>query len=272
MEEHHLGHLPRVMFTTAAIFLVAGGIGGLWLARLLEPTGSSPGNPTTSATATAPLPARPVARASLEELAAKGDQDALERILTVPAATRTPDQVLALASGQSALRRLGVEALSEELALDPARISSKVYRDRLLAYAADGESAIMALRVMANLEGPWGPDLLYEVWTGTASRTRSTETAEQLLSTAALRSKASPALKVALDLRQSASEDCLGRKDATQRAVEVGDTRSLQLIAKLARRYGCGPMGRLDCNACLRDGDLVARAMSAVRNRKGPDL
>jgi hypothetical protein len=270
--EHHLGHLPKVMFTTAAIFLLAGGIGGLWLARLLEPApAASHATATTIATTRTTEQVAQHPR-TLEELAALGDQDALERIVTLPAGKRSPTQVLALATGQDVVRRMGIEALAKELSADPARITTKVFRDRLLAYAADGGSATTALRVMAGLEGPWGPDLLYEVWTGTAGRTRSTEIAEQLLSTPAIREKSTRALKVALDLRQSPMDDCAGRKEAVTRAVEEGDSRSLQLIAKLARRYGCGAMGRLDCHACLREGDLVARAMAAVRSRKGPEL
>ena len=45
---------------------------------------------------------------------------------------------------------------------------------------------------------------------------------------------------------------------------------AVSLLAKLARKYGCGPNKRADCYACLRDDKAVEDAMTAVKKRREP--
>jgi hypothetical protein len=121
---------------------------------------------------------------------------------------------------------------------------------------------------MAEAPGPISADLLYEMWTGTVVRNSATELARSLVFSKEVRAKASPELAIALDLR--IAETCEQNRDLLPRVLEKADRRSLSLLAKLARRYGCGPNKRLDCFACLREDKAVEDAMAAVKKRREP--
>jgi hypothetical protein len=85
-----------------------------------------------------------------------------------------------------------------------------------------------------------------------------------------VRPKASPALAVALELREA--ETCEENLKLLAKATELGDKRSLAPIARLGRRTGCGPAKRDDCFACLREGDALKNALVAVKKRREPEL
>jgi hypothetical protein len=65
-------------------------------------------------------------------------------------------------------------------------------------------------------------------------------------------------------------ERCEDAKPLLARAVKEGDRRSLHLVIKLQRKYGCGPNKRQDCYACLRKGDELENAIKAVKARPEP--
>jgi len=85
-----------------------------------------------------------------------------------------------------------------------------------------------------------------------------------------VRPKASPALAVALDLREA--ETCEANAKILERSIDVGDKRAFAPMSRLLRHNGCGPTKRDDCYACLREGDLLKRALTAVKLRREPDL
>jgi hypothetical protein len=136
--------------------------------------------------------------------------------------------------------------------------------------AAAPETGRVALGAMARLPGQLSADLLYEMWTGTAEKSESTELARALLLGHDVRPKASAALAVALDLR--GAESCADHLKLIPRAIELGDKRSLAPLARLLRRTGCGPAKRDDCFACLREGDALRDALAAVKKRREPEL
>jgi hypothetical protein len=123
---------------------------------------------------------------------------------------------------------------------------------------------------LASLPGPRSADILYHTWVGTSQRTQTTELAEELIYVNEVRSKASPALAVALDLRRAAT--CEQVAEVLPKAIEHGDRRSLHLLGRLVNRRGCGKGKREDCYPCLRDGDALADAIKAVRTREPPSL
>jgi hypothetical protein len=123
---------------------------------------------------------------------------------------------------------------------------------------------------MAALPGPISADLLYDAWTGTADRSTTTELAQALLMGRDVRPKASPALAVALDLRDA--ESCEDNAKILQRAIDVGDKRTFAPLTRLLRRNGCGPTKRDDCYLCLRNDDQLKKALTAVKMRREPEL
>jgi hypothetical protein len=211
-------------------------------------------------------PAQPI------EAAEHGDTQVLATLEALPAAQRTAAQTLALAAGRAVKRSAALEQLRAELAKDPSLIEQTQYRQRILEFTRDPETARPALGLIAKLDSPWSPDLLYEVWTATPARTQITSLAQALVYAKDVRPKATRALDVALALRVSKPEACEERKALLKGAVDHGDRRSLHLIGRLLRRYGCGPNRAADCHVCLRDSDLVTDAMKAVRRRPAPEL
>lgn len=184
--------------------------------------------------------------------------------------SRSVAQTIALAEGQSARARLKFEAFAKEIGQNERLAVQPGTQARLLEAAKAPETAMLALRTIAELRSAAAADMLYELWTGTLERTPTTTTAELLVRTPELLSVASPALRVALDLRASAPEACEEKVEFLQRTKRHGDERSAHLVNKLLRRFGCGPKGKQDCHACLRGTTLLRDAVQAVRERRAP--
>lgn len=180
-------------------------------------------------------------------------------------------EILRLAEERAQTRQKAAQALTAKLINRPLDVSDKATQSELLRFAADPETAREALAGMAAGAGPSGPDLLYEIWTGTSQRTSSTELSRELLYSSDQRAKASAALAVALDLRSA--ETCEAYRDILPRALKDGDRRSLHLLTKLTAKRGCGRKKAEDCYACLRDQpDELKATISAVQSRRAPTL
>jgi hypothetical protein len=214
------------------------------------------------------LPPKVEGPAALLSEASRGDPEAMRRVEARLADGFLAEEAIALSNGRVQRERQRLEDLARRLHTDPPLIEDPAVRKQLRTYAADPDYARPALAAMAALPGSVGTDLLYDVWTGTATRTAITGLAEQLLYTRDVRAKASPALAVALDLR--AAQTCEESKTILPRALKDGDRRSLQLLRTLARRSGCGPSKRDDCFDCLRRDSTLEAVLTAVRERPRP--
>ena len=177
----------------------------------------------------------------------------------------TKDEALALASARRQREVARVALLRQKLTRDPGLFKDAATLAELRRAAEDPLTAPDALGAMAEAPGPLSADLLYEMWTGTVVRNGATELARSLVFSKEVRAKASPELAIALDLR--IAETCEQNQQLLPRVLEKGDRRSLALLAKLARRFGCGPNKRLDCYPCLRDDKAVDDAMIAIKKR-----
>jgi hypothetical protein len=211
--------------------------------------------PAASASAAAPAPEQRTM-----------SQADLERLESMPQGERTLGDVLSLARGKRRARAQELEKLGEKLggpsAEDPA--TWKALRE----FVYDSATSVEALGLAANAPSPAGPDFLYRLWSSSARKTPVTELCEWLLSTKEVRGHASPALQLVFDLRQAKTcEENLGLLD---RAIESGDRRALPALGKLLAKRGCGPKGKDDCFACLRDGDKLKEALKAAQSRPGP--
>jgi hypothetical protein len=180
------------------------------------------------------------------------------------------EEALSMASAKEQNAREDVRALVGRLAADPGLAKDPAVVSSLLAFTHNPQTARDALAAIARLPGPLSADLLYEVWTGTAERSDATELARALLLGRDVRPKASPALSVALELREA--ESCEDNAKLLPRATDLGDKRSLSPISRLLRKTGCGPGKRQDCYPCLREGDALKNALIAVKKRREPEL
>ncbi|HLV64839.1 MAG TPA: protein kinase [Polyangiaceae bacterium] len=85
------------------------------------------------------------------------------------------------------------------------------------------------------------------------------------LRTKKFREQASPALKLAADLRTAKS--CEQARGLLARAKDDGDERSLAQLEAWQVRTGCGPKKQDDCMPCLRTDQLLEEAIAAIRAR-----
>lgn len=225
----------------------------------------------------APLPAPPIVSASADEKpkplsllerVASGEDAAVKELSAKPAPELRVEEAIALSLGQSAQDVRSARALRDRVDHDPGLIKDPEVLAQLRRNTEDPETARDALAAMANVPGPISPDLIYEVWTATASRTTATDLARSLIYSKEVRAKASKALSVALDLRDA--DTCEKNRDLLPRASAEGDRRSSHLLNKLTRKYGCGPNKRQDCYACLREGKALDDAIKAVKARREP--
>ncbi len=262
---------PVLVVTAMLAALFVGVLGG-------SSSPSSEASPVPSGTGEPGDPARASAQATgaksgsltLVERAATGEPTALSTLEKKKAGELGTDEALAIARGKVAQDAVAAKKLRERLAADPGLAKDRKVIADLVRFAHGRETSGDALATMAALPGPLSADLVYEVWTGTAERSDATELARAILLGKDVRPKASPALSVALELREATT--CEQSLALLTKAIETGDKRALVPINRLARKTGCGPNKRQDCYPCLRDGDIIKRAFNAVRVRREPEL
>jgi hypothetical protein len=267
--------LLLVMGVVAALFgsLVAGS--GAASEPQSAAVASAPGGeaaaPSTPGNAGVPPGAARGSAGGALERASLGDPAALGALEQKKPRDLGSDEALALATGRVAAQVGAARKLRERLGSDPGLAKDSHVVLELIKFAQAPETSREALSAMAALPGPIAADLLYEVWTGTAERSFATELAQALLLGRDVRPRASPALAVALDLREA--EGCEDSARIVSRAAEVGDKRSFAPLSRLLRRTGCGPGKKQDCYPCLRDKDeQLRKAMAAVKLRHEPNF
>jgi hypothetical protein len=180
------------------------------------------------------------------------------------------EESLALAAGRVAQNRAELDRIREAVAKDPSLAEKSETLRALRSNAEDPATAPAALRAMAELPGPRGADLLYDIWIGTPKRTETTRLAEELVNGDEVRKKASPALGIALELRRV--KDCDEAKTLLARAAKEADRRSVRPLARLLKEHGCGKTGARDCFPCLRKSSELNDALGAAEKRAPPEL
>src|SRR6185369_13819342 len=280
------GEVPLWSLVTPLVLLVA--LGAAFAAAAVT-SAADPGaalkvvpEPSASAAVAAPppLPPAPIVSAAsatseekpkaltLLERVSLGEDSAVKELSVKAAPDLRVNEALALSLGRSAQNARAARALRERIEHDPGLIKDPEVLAQLRRNIDDPETARDALAAMANVPGPISADLIYEVWTGTAARSATTDLARSLIYGKDVRAKASKALAVALDLRDA--DSCEKSRDLLARASSEGDRRSFQWLSKMTRKYGCGPGKRQDCYACLRDGKDLEEALKAVKARREP--
>lgn len=163
-----------------------------------------------------------------------------------------------------------LKAVRRLFELDPSA-TTDVQMHRLIQKAAGAgvpTTADMAFETMTSMMGAAGPDLLYEiVVTPSTPSAISTRAWTLLQKDAAVRAKASPALKVAIDLK---SHNGCDRKPFIAVAEKEGDKRSLNYLQQLLPVTKCGFLNLSTCADCFGDRSEIQRAIVAINNREKP--
>lgn len=138
----------------------------------------------------------------------------------------------------------------------------------LLRRAANspGESSILAFSTMTEHMGAAGPDQLYELM---ITNSRLSKRADELLASEELQAIASPALKIAYELRKAPS--CAARLPLLDRAAELGDLRTVALLSPLTigSKKGCGRYKRSPCFApCAAEARQYTEAANRIMARQ----
>ena len=101
-------------------------------------------------------------------------------------------------------------------------------------------------------------------FTWRSSRARARSRALTLTKREDVRKLATPALRVALDLRDKSG---CARASVFADAEASGDKRALIYLNPLNARKGCGFLGMNDCYSCLGGRGELNRAISAINKR-----
>jgi hypothetical protein len=193
----------------------------------------------------------------------------IARLEARPPGSLTSHELVSLAEARAEQQRDAASALRRKVERTPSLAKDPATQAALRDLAADARTAREALAAMAALEPPSAADMLYDVWTGTAQRSDTTELARALVYSPDVRPGASPALAVALALR--VAETCQQFQSILPQALKDGDRRAAHLLTKLNAKRGCGPKKASDCYACLREhADELAATINAVKSRRPP--
>jgi hypothetical protein len=264
------------------------------------PQAASPSAPAGAGPAAAPTSApgasgQSVAAGAPQGSAAQGSQAAAppEAELAIPEAEKATDVELATARGAGSValeqllkrypRDLRVhKALVSAYSIQKNHAGAMAAATRLLgvapSYAKDSDvtqvimmaangppnASAVALDLMATKMGSRGPDLLYELVTAPRIGKLPRDHAARLLREPAVQKLATPALLIAIDLKNT--PPC-ARKALLARAQDEGDARALAFLKPLTLTTGCGFLKRADCFRCLEPRKDIFEAVAVIQKR-----
>lgn len=128
-----------------------------------------------------------------------------------------------------------------------------------------GKAADLAFELLAAHMGTTGPDLLYDLM---LTKPAVAARAGQLLERRDVRSRMSPALKIAYELR--ATDSCAGRVPLLDRAASLGDERTIAILGppSLGSKKGCGKWKQQPCPpGCAKEAPAYRQAVAAISTR-----
>jgi len=138
----------------------------------------------------------------------------------------------------------------------------------LLRRAANtpGETSVLAFSTMTEHMGAAGPDQLYELM---ITNSHLSKRADELLASEELQAIASPALKIAYELRTAPT--CAARLPLLDRAAELGDLRTVAFLSPLTigPKKGCGRWKRSPCLApCAAEARQYTETVNRIMARQ----
>jgi serine/threonine-protein kinase len=124
-----------------------------------------------------------------------------------------------------------------------------------------------AFQILESKMGARGIDILYDIAFGASGHLypQAAARAKRSLLIDQVRARASPALGVVLDLRET--KGCEAKHALLERARDQGDARLLPVLQQLASVRGCGFLSAADCYPCMRKDELLGEAVSAIGQR-----
>jgi eukaryotic-like serine/threonine-protein kinase len=275
----HPLHLGRVEVPTWIVVLPGIVFVGIFVLGLVWSGTSTPspvaGTVTTATSVQASPPAfkpppEPDAKLQLMSRAEFGDAKAMDALLKIPPTERSAEEWLVLGEGYMQSRQLqqALELYRNAIAHVPTLAENERISESVRTAAKDGAFATAAVGLAAESMGERGVNILFSVWADTARRSPASALAQRYLDEDKVIKKASPAVRLALALREQ--HTCDDTRKLLQDAAQFGDTRSLRPMAKLRALKGCGSDRSQDCYPCLRKDTLLEDAIAAAAKRIAP--
>lgn len=232
----------------------------------VAPSPSSAEPPRTPATVTATV-STIATSTDVTTRARAGELAALKELDKKPLGERTVAEALALEAGHAELARREGQSLLRALERDPALWRDASTLAHVVRLSQDAEVAPSLLEGLARSSSPVAGELLYDLVERADRGGRLTLLADDLLVGPDVRPELSRALAVAVALRHATS--CGALSSHLGAVLEHGDERAARVLERADKRTGCGPKGRDDCWACLRDEPNKGRLERAREAAKG---
>jgi len=202
-----------------------------------------------------------------------GDQAALQELEARASASLNAEHWSAIASGRARNRDWAgmLEAYERALEKEPSLTQDRELVGDVRAAVLDSTTSTSALHFAAEKLDQRGADIVYDAWSNAPSGRGGqvdTKTARKLLESSQLRSHASKALLVALELLDA--RGCNDYKRALPKVISDGDDRCLKTLRRLGHDRGCGLFGLGDCYGCLRGNGALSLSIEAAKGRPSP--
>ena len=213
--------------------------------------------------------AEPVTAESTLELASRGDAKALEAIERKAPEERSFEEIAALSEGRIQRQRDLAWAAAILFASQNFERGNTEQIPMMLSVVGDPQTFREGLLSLARIDNPIGADLIYQASQSYTHRPEVVEMAEDLLRTRAVIAQASPELSVAIEA--PSVHECKAVRDLLERALTYSDRRAVPHLARFEHKSGCGTDRLKDCFSCLRDDDLLERALESAKSRRAPE-
>jgi serine/threonine-protein kinase len=138
---------------------------------------------------------------------------------------------------------------------------------QLITAAAEGppDSSDPAFELMEKDLGARGVDLLFDLSQTKGLSPKVLARVKQSLAKADVRSQASPALSILMDMKSASG--CEAKRTLLTRARDEGDSRILPVLRTLMANKGCGFLGLGDCWGCMHRDGVLAATVGAIETR-----
>ena len=202
-----------------------------------------------------------------------GNEAAIKAIAARAPSELDAEHWAALGRGRARNRDwLGVlDAYGHALEKSPTLVADGELLNDIRSAALDSVASQNALKFAAKRLRATGADIIYDVWSSAASGRASqadVTTARRLLDDTGLRSTASKALRIALELNDA--RGCADYRRLLPRVSSEGDERCLRVLRRLSYDRGCGLFKLGDCYSCLRGNNGLAQAIESAKIRPSP--
>ncbi|MEO8874004.1 MAG: protein kinase [Polyangiaceae bacterium] len=150
---------------------------------------------------------------------------------------------------------------------DPSAAKDPKLQEDIRNAALASATQESAFQIMMTSMGTVGPDLLYNIAyeIPAGQYPSATQKAKKALAKNDVRSQATPALAVTLDVKSAGK--CEAKKAFLDQASQVGDAKTLGVLKQFTPTKGCGFLNQRDCWGCMHKDGSLSNAIRDIEAR-----